>query len=229
MAAFLHRLQQWRDRLGDLPLSAMLIVQIWLVIAVAPYAAAGYADLNLEYDLVRFVITVLTALIARGRIITIVAVVAIMFIVSGNFLNVIAPSLFTAQLTHSGSILGSVVVGIVVGRAVMAPGPITRHRVTGAIVLYLNFGIIAAAIYRVIWDFDPAAFQGLAPDASPAQATGGLVYFSFVTLTTTGYGDVAPVNAFARGFANLEAIIGQLYPATTLARFVTLGLETRRR
>ena len=99
----------------------------------------------------------------------------------------------------------------------------------GAIVLYLNFGMIAAAIYRIIWDFDPAAFGGIAADATPAQASGVLTYFSFVTLTTTGFGDIAPVNAFARGLANLEGIIGQLYPATLLARFVTLEVEARRR
>jgi len=48
-------------------------------------------------------------------------------------------------------------------------------------------------------------------------------------LTTTGFGDIAPVHPFARSLANLEAIVGQLYPATILARLVTLELEHRRR
>jgi hypothetical protein len=55
-----------------------------------------------------------------------------------------------------------------------------------------------------------------------------LIYFSFVTLTSVGYGDIAPLHPFTRGFANVEAIIGQLYPATLLARLVTLELEQRR-
>ncbi len=207
----------------------MLVTQVALVVLGAPYASVGYRNLALAYEVFRIVIVVLTAVISRGRILTGFAIIAIVFIISGNALEFIAPSVFTAQLTHSGSIVGSVVVGIVVGRAVLAPGPITAHRVLGAIVLYLNFGLIAAAIYRVIWDFHPAAFHGIAADASPAQATGALVYYSFVTLTTVGYGDITPVNAFARGMANFEAIIGQLYPATTLARFVTLELESRRR
>jgi hypothetical protein len=207
----------------------MLVTQVALVVFGAPYAAAGYGNLALAYDVFRILIGVLTALISRGRLVTGIAIVAVSFILSGNALEFIAPSVFTAQLTHSGSIVGSVVVGIVVGRAVLAPGPITAHRVLGAIVLYLNFGLIAAAIYRVIWDFHPEAFHGIVADATPAQATGALVYYSFVTLTTVGYGDIVPANAFARGMANLEAIIGQLYPATTLARFVTLELESRRR
>jgi hypothetical protein len=42
-----------------------------------------------------------------------------------------------------------------------------------------------------------------------------------VTLTTTGYGDIAPLHPYARSLANVEAIIGQIYPATLLARLVT--------
>jgi hypothetical protein len=161
--------------------------------------------------------------------VTAVAIVAVALMISGNALSLVALSLYSIQLAHVGTIIGSVIISLVVGRAVLAPGPITAHRVLGAVVLYLNFGIIAAAVYRVIWDFDPAAFGGIAPGATPGQATGILVYFSFVTLTTTGYGDIFPVNAFARGIVNLEGIIGQLYPATLLARFVTLELEARRR
>ncbi len=207
----------------------MLVTQVSLVVLGAPYAASGDHNLAVTYELFRTLIGFLTALISRGRIVTGIAIIGVVFILSGNAFQFIAPSVFTAQLTHSGSIVGSVVVGIVVGRAVLDPGPITTHRVLGAIVLYLNFGLIATAIYRVVWDFHPDAFQGIAANATPAEATGGLVYFSFVTLTTAGYGDIVPVNAFARGLANLESIIGQLYPATLLARFVTLQLETRRR
>jgi hypothetical protein len=48
------------------------------------------------------------------------------------------------------------------------------------------------------------------------------VYFSFVTLTTAGYGDITPVARAARSLSNLEALIGQLYPAIVLARLVSL-------
>jgi voltage-gated potassium channel Kch len=52
-----------------------------------------------------------------------------------------------------------------------------------------------------------------------------LTYFSLSTLTTTGYGDVVPVLPLARSLANLEAVMGQLFPATLLARIVALHLE----
>jgi hypothetical protein len=54
-----------------------------------------------------------------------------------------------------------------------------------------------------------------------------LFYLSFVTLTTTGYGDIVPVHPLARSLCNIEAIVGQLFPATLLARLVTLELQDR--
>jgi hypothetical protein len=60
-----------------------------------------------------------------------------------------------------------------------------------------------------------------------AALVSNLIYFSFATLTTTGYGDVFPVNPIARSLCNLEAVIGQLYPATLLARLVTLEMAHR--
>ena len=54
------------------------------------------------------------------------------------------------------------------------------------------------------------------------------LYFSTTTFSTIGYGDIVPLHPYARGLANIEAIIGQLYPATLLARLVTLELAIRR-
>ena len=120
-------------------------------------------------------------------------------------------------------------VAYVVGRAVFAPGLVTSHRVLGAIVLYLNFGLMCTTAYRLIWDLVPNSFNGIAEGTTSLQASGTLLYFSFVVLTTIGFGDIVPVHAFARSLADLEGIIGQLYPATLLARLITLELESHRR
>ena len=66
------------------------------------------------------------------------------------------------------------------------------------------------------------SFTGLGALQDNLAIASKLIYFSFVTLTSVGYGDIVPVHPFARSLANIEAIIGQLYPATLLARLVTL-------
>jgi voltage-gated potassium channel Kch len=61
------------------------------------------------------------------------------------------------------------------------------------------------------------------------RLTHGLAYYSFVTLTTVGYGDITPVHPVARSLAIAEALVGQLYPAILIARLVAMEIESRRR
>jgi ABC-type multidrug transport system fused ATPase/permease subunit len=114
-----------------------------------------------------------------------------------------------------------------VGVAVFAPGRVTYHRILGAIVVYMATAYLFVALYHLLVVTDPNAFTGL-PSGGPGPATlTSLIYFSYVTLTSTGYGDIAPVHPLARGLANLEAVVGQLYPAILLARLVSLHAQGR--
>lgn len=108
----------------------------------------------------------------------------------------------------------------------LAPGVVTVSRVLGAIALYLNIGLMFATIYRVIWYLIPASLTNI-PSGSSSQADATIAYFSFVTLTTTGFGEIVPVHPLVRTLVNVEAIIGQLYPATILARLITLERPPR--
>jgi hypothetical protein len=110
----------------------------------------------------------------------------------------------------------------VVARAVFGPGRITYHRVVGAVLLYLIIGLTFVALYGFVALAAPEAFTNLPTLHGDFAVAGNLIYFSFVTLTTTGYGDIAPLHPYAHSLANVEAIIGQIYPATLLARLVTL-------
>jgi hypothetical protein len=72
-----------------------------------------------------------------------------------------------------------------------APGCVAHHHIMGAILLYLTIAITFVALFTFIGSLVPKAFSGLSLDDSPALAS-NLIYFSFVTLTTTGYGDIFP-------------------------------------
>ena len=103
-------------------------------------------------------------------------------------------------------------------------GRITYHRIVGAILLYLLIAVAFAAMFAFVGLSIPDAFKGIAFEDDAALAS-SLFYLSFVTLTSTGYGDIVPVHPLARSLCNIESIIGQLYPATILARLVTLELR----
>ena len=98
----------------------------------------------------------------------------------------------------------------------------------GAILLYLTISVIFVSAYCFVDLLVPQAFTGLGELRDNLAVAGNLIYFSFVTMTSVGYGDIVPVHPYARSLANIEAIIGQLYPATLLARLVTLEIENRK-
>ena len=106
---------------------------------------------------------------------------------------------------------------------VLRASPVTRDKIHGAISAYLLMGVTWASCYSLIHTLQPQAFF---VDAVHSPA-GGLqfadfVYFSFVTLTTLGYGEITPISAQARSVAMMEAVSGVLYIAVLIARLVGL-------
>ena len=120
----------------------------------------------------------------------------------------------------------AVTLGAVVAQAVFRRGRVTYHRIVGAILLYLLVAVAFGALFVMIGLSLPDAFKGLSFEDNPALAS-SVSYLSFVTLTSTGFGDIVPVHPIARSLCNIESIIGQLYPVTLLARLVTLELRER--
>jgi hypothetical protein len=107
---------------------------------------------------------------------------------------------------------------------VLRRGSITTRRIQGAIAVYLLLGFIWAQAYELVALWHPGAFTGAVGGSGSLPWT----YYSFVTLTTMGYGDIMPVHPLARAVAVLEALTGQLYLAIMLARLVSLELQSRR-
>jgi hypothetical protein len=105
---------------------------------------------------------------------------------------------------------------------------VTATRVTGAVAVYLLFGLTWTYLYSLIDHLLPGAFA--LPASSGITETNrqeSFTYFSFITLTTLGYGDITPVHPLARLCAVIQALFGQLYPATLLARLVSLEIVAR--
>jgi len=108
---------------------------------------------------------------------------------------------------------------------------VTGDKICGAICVYLLIAVAWSHLYSLIEQIEPGSFAAtrigeLAGDPAGGQFAPRLMfsYYSFVTLTTLGYGDVTPVSAAARTFSWLEAVAGQLYVVVLIARLV--GLHT---
>jgi voltage-gated potassium channel len=98
--------------------------------------------------------------------------------------------------------------------SVLGTDRITRDTISGAIGIYLTMGITWAYSYQLVDTLIPGALS-----AEPTEM--GYLYFSFVTLTTLGYGDITPLIPATEMMAIFEAVAGQLYIAVLIARLVS--------
>ena len=113
-----------------------------------------------------------------------------------------------------------------VAHQVLFTGKIDTNKIVGAICIYLLLGLIWAMLYLFIAEAIPGAFNGL-PQAPWLDNFGAAVYFSFVTITTLGYGDISPVLPLARFLIYMEAIVGVFYMAILVASLIGVRLSDR--
>jgi hypothetical protein len=115
-------------------------------------------------------------------------------------------------------------------RVIFESRQVTFNIVCASLCIYLLLGLVWALIYSVNDALDPTAFTttvGGAKHPLWMQAGRGettSLYFSFVTLTTLGYGDIVPTSPICRMLASVEAIMGQLYLAVLVARLVGMHI-----
>ncbi len=215
--------ERWRDPL----LTALTCALSVLLFVVAPLQAAGNIAAH-HFGLLFSMLLIAAVFVVSGSRLAIVAiVVAIALAMTATVFRYSHPSAVDIYLEASAWMITGLTLSTVVARAVFAPGRVSYHRIIGAILLYLNIGLIFVALYCFMALYDPHAFTGLPPLKDNLGVASNLIYFSFVTLTSVGYGDIAPLHPYARSLSNVESIIGQLFPATLLARLVSLEIQDR--
>jgi Ion channel len=213
-----------QERLGDPLLTVLTLLFALMLFVIAPLHAAGVVP-SADVGLAVGTVVIGTVLFAYGFSPAVfVLLVALGLAVAATVFRHQHRSPIDLYLDASAWILFGLALSWVVAQAVFAPGRITYHRVMGAILLYLTIGLTFVALYTFLGLLIPDAFSGMSLKDTPALPS-TLIFFSFGTLTTAGSGDLAPLHPIARSLTNIEAMIGQLYPATLLARVVTLQIE----
>ena len=110
---------------------------------------------------------------------------------------------------------------MVVIREVLLSDRVTVHTISGALTVYLLVGILWAILYLLVEGLEQDSFSipvGIVDGGEPGtDLFSSLTYFSLITLTSTGYGDILPVTDVARSLAALEAMTGQFFLAVLVA------------
>lgn len=170
--------------------------------------------------------TLLAALAAAGVSRRIFRIVLVIVILAG----VVALVLWQAEIESDGLLLvvnALLVVAspIVIARALVRRGVIDIKTVMGALCIYVLLGMLWSFTFAAIGAFQSSPFFAQEGHASVAD----FLYFSFVTLTTTGYGDLTAAEGLGRAVAVLEALLGQLYLVTIVAVIVSRLARVPRR
>jgi hypothetical protein len=227
MSGFVNRMARWQGRVQEPGLSALLLLELLAIFVVRPLSELEVLSFRVSNVAVSLVLIAGCAVVSRHRFALGAIVASIVVGWVAIYLREELPSIETVFANLAAILVFLVVLTSVVGHAVFAPGRVTFHRVQGAIVIYLHLALIFSVLYLMVALFEPDAFKPAINAVAPS-GTAQSIYFSFVALTSTGYGDIVPLHPFARSLANLEGLIGQLFPATLIARIVTLEFQTKR-
>jgi Ion channel len=220
-------LDRLRERWSDPLLTTLTVLLILMLFVFAPLQAVGIKLFQLLGFASALGIIAGVFLMSGSPAVAVALLAAFIMAGTAAVSRLHSPSILDIYLLSGAFLIMGIVLSSVVARAVFSPGRVTHHRIIGAILVYLSLALTFVALYSFVGLLVPKAFSGMTFEDNPALAS-NVIYFSFVTLTSTGYGDVFPLHPVARSLCNLETIIGQLYPATLLARLVSLEIEGRR-
>jgi len=217
MKHFLRRLPQ-----GEAVLPLLLVSLLVLMFVAWPLADIGV----FTRPFIGMIMTVvaLSALLAvrDGRgLAWPVLFLGILFILL-QFLIVLNPSGPLILMGEAVAMLFLTLICIVLLLGVFGPGRVSMHRIIGAVVIYLLIALLFSLMYDVIERFWPGAFTVGAEQAGPTPSGARFFYLSVITLTSVGFGDMAPLHPIARSAVMVEAILGQIYTTVLLAWLVSL-------
>jgi voltage-gated potassium channel len=186
-----------------------LLAMLLFMLAVVPFLE-GFSGLRTLFNifLSGVLVSAVYALSQRFRHLVIAAVLAIPMLLS-IWSDYVVPS---DALFLIGRICGVLFVGFTIFhilRHIFEQEEVTKDTIAGAAAVYLLFALMWSFIYAVLERLQPGSFAFSATETMGEPNI--FFYFSFVTITTLGYGDIAPLTYITRSMAVLEAVVGQLY------------------
>jgi voltage-gated potassium channel Kch len=216
-----NRIKFWAK---DKSLSILLIILVVHIFIIIPFGQQSFLQVLLFLFFYLFLISagILYMVNSLWVRIVLIGLLAFMVIMSSGVFHISHSLEMVNNITIAAFCL---LLGAIVLMRTFGEGPVTIHRIQGAIIIYLLISFIFGLVYHSLYLANgQEAFRGLM--VSDRQE---FMYFSLTTITTTGYGDITPVNAAARSLTNLESLIGQLYPVILISRLVAMELETSRK
>lgn len=215
------------------PFGGLLIAQLFFV-AVTPFVADGGAGRAFFYLAVFGIMGACAYVSASSRNLLIISTIFLLTACIAWLGPDVLPGEMD-QLLRLGVVgVGTAFTAVIVLATVAQHDRVTTDTILGGINAYLLIAVAFTMFHSFVMVLEPSAYkvggvslhhQLLGQEDQHGYAT--LLYFSFTTLTTLGYGDMVPVNPVARLLTSGEAVLGQLFVAIFIARLVSLEVSQR--
>lgn len=207
---------------------AVMFYSFLVVVMAGPLLTA----LELDRRLGQVVIAVNLAAATAGTSFTAIRRTLVVLTLAAIVILVLPETIAHAHGLSAPVVLWSVLAWLgafTVVRFAMFTGEVSGEHVYAALDAYLIAGLYLGLVYHAIDGSTPGSFLVLgAPATEESFTLSRAIYFSFITLSTLGYGDIVPNSEVTRGLAVLEAVAGQLYVAVLVARLVGSFRKDRR-
>lgn len=210
---------------GDLGLTLVSISLGILVFIIFPLRQAGLAG-RFFMDVVMVSLMISGTLVMnQSRLLTGITVGIVILGACILWASRLYPSALLFQVSSAFSVLVFLLYVRIVLLVMFREGPVTWSRIQGGICAYLLIGMAWSSAYTLIEHIHPWSFHFVSQPENLDDLVSKLIYFSFATLTTVGFGDVLAVTPFARSLAIAEAVVGQLFPAILIGALVAMAMR----
>ncbi len=229
MQAAMYRplIRAYRYLRGDGSLTLAVVVLIVFVFVLYPMVEVGVVA-RIWLDILFAAFLILGAVFVFEPRPIVWAFIAFMIVATvASLIEHFAHERWIIMLRIVVMLLASTTLGWLLLVRVMRDGRINLNRIMGAIGSYLLIGVVFSQAYRLLAAFVPEAFAIGGAPASDEQIHPRLFYYSFVTLTSLGYGDITPLHPYARSLATMEALAGNLFLTVLIARLVGMEMSAR--
>jgi len=199
-----------------------LLVSLVLLLAATPFLEMLKSGKHIESICLTLVLISAVQAVGNRRRDLILAVALMSPALVGKWLNHLWPDSVPPQLFLVSILIFILFIIVQLLRFILLAPRVTTEVLCAGISTYLMLGLLWSFGYELVARSVPGAFVFNGPDSTHVMAGFTSLYFSFVTLSTVGYGDITPVNNVARMLAALEAVTGSLFIGVLIARLVSL-------
>jgi ion channel len=201
-----------------------LLISILLLFVVAPFVVSLHHGILVMNVISAAVLVAGSYALSERKHLFAIAVVLSAITILGTGLLITFPQPWALLVSHSSIVVLVAFFCVTILSYVLDSGRVTSDKIFAAICVYMLIGYGWTFVYSILLELQPQSFAATS-EVARNDYVGRILqlrYFSFMTLTTVGYGDIVPRSLAARTMTILEAVMGQFYLVALVGRLVGL-------